>query len=82
MKFFDRLVARDHRTEDDGRLSRRVAMVSTHELPLWLDNTISEIGKNVQSYLRDADPANLEEARIGAQTLVSLLDEVERRNVP
>lgn len=80
MGLLDRLVVRGERDNDrDETLKRRLQVLPTADLPLWLDNTISHTGKAVQDYLRDGDPAQLKEARMAAESLVSLICELERR---
>lgn len=79
MSLLDRFVVRDRSTETEDVLARRLSVVPTPDLPLWVDNTISHLGKAVQAYLREGDGAQLEEAKIAANSLVSLLDELERR---
>ena len=82
MGFVDRFVAggdRTHRPEEVRRRERRVQTLGTGELPLWTDNAISEVGKHIQQYLRTGDDAFLKEAKIGAETLLTLIEELERR---
>lgn len=79
MGILDRLVVRAERDDSDDVLARRLEVLPTSELPMWLDNTISHTGKAVQAYLRDGDPAQLGEAKLAAESLVSLIRELERR---
>jgi hypothetical protein len=78
MGFLDRMVARDARTDDRGPLDKRLAVIPTPDLPLWADNVLSQTGKHLQQFLRDGDRDALEEAKLGAESLVSLIQELER----
>lgn len=80
MGFLDRFVVRAERdTDSDDTLKRRLGMLSMAELPLWVDTTISQTGKAIQAYLRDGDAAQLEEAKLAANSLKALILELERR---
>lgn len=83
MSLLDRFVVRDKRDADeDDTLARRLSMLPMADFPMWVDNTISQTGKAVQAYLRDGSPENLEEAKLSAQSLVAMINEMERRTAP
>lgn len=58
---------------------KRAALLPTHELVDWADTSLYHIGRSISEYRKEPDPAMLAEARLGAETLVVLLQEIERR---
>jgi len=82
MSFLDRFIVRE-KTESPDTLSRRLGKVPTGDLSGWIENTVSDVGRSAHRYTIERDPdkaaAYLEEAKIGASSLVSLIDELERR---
>lgn len=79
MAFLDRLVARDGRSNEEDVAAKRIAMLPHSEMMLWLDNVLTMTGRKIHEYLRDGSPDDLEEAKIAARTLNSLIEELERR---
>lgn len=76
MGLLDRFVAR--KTEPSIP-ERRVRNLSTDDLALWIDNTVSQVGRSVRDYFTDGDAAHLAEARISVQTLAAMVEDLERR---
>lgn len=58
---------------------RRVKMLSSPDLVLWSDQAINTAGRYLTLYQRDQDPATLAEAKTGAQVLLAIAEEMERR---
>jgi hypothetical protein len=80
MGILDRFVVRQQKPSEEAlRVARRLSVVPTSDLPSWIDNVISHTGASVDRYIATRDEGELKEARIGAQTLLELLDDLERR---
>lgn len=79
MGLVDRLIARDTRDDDLDQLTRRLSIIPSADMPLWVDNVLTQTGRSIRRYLRDADPADLEEAKMGAESLRALIEEMEKR---
>lgn len=84
MGILDRFIVREGRTRSSAELSdldRRVALVPTSDLQMWVDNLLAQVGRDFQTYLRDGSTDALQEAKLAAETLSRLLIEAEQRRV-
>ncbi len=81
MSLLDRLVVRDRppRNLVDPKVRDRLQRIPTGELGTWADNIVSQIGRDISTYYRDADPVQLSEAKMAAETLLALIEELDRR---
>lgn len=61
------------------RLDRRVKRLSVGELDGWVESAIVGIGKAYGDWQREGAPDSLNEARMGAASLVVVLEELEER---
>jgi hypothetical protein len=65
----------------EQRLIRRAGSLSSEELVLWTENSIAGIGKAFGDWQREGLLDGLQEARVGAASVVVVLEELERRRV-
>lgn len=63
-------------------VSRRVARMSDRDLVEWADNSLYTAGRYLTAFQRERDPVYLEEARVAAEALLEVIDEVTRRQRP
>ena len=61
------------------KLQKRVSGISTSDLIMWAENALYVIGKNVTHHQRDKDKVALEEAALGAEALVAIVEELKKR---
>jgi hypothetical protein len=69
-----------HQAPEPTKLEKRVAMISTPELVTWAENALYVIGKEVTGWMRTKEPALLDEALIGGEALVAIINELKKRN--
>lgn len=55
-------------------------MISTPELVTWAENALYVIGKEVTGWMRTKEPVLLDEALIGGEALVAIINELKKRN--
>lgn len=76
MGFLDRFIGK---RAEPSIPERRLKAITTDDLALWVDNTVSQVGKSTRDFLIDGDIDHLGEARIAAESLVAMVSELERR---
>lgn len=65
----------------EQRLTTRVTKMSTDRLIDWAESTVPAIGKALGDWTQQGAQEGLEEARLGAASLLVVLEELERRRV-
>lgn len=63
------------------KLEKRVSRIPTAELEMWIDQSIYEIGRCLSGYTKSRDVFYIEEARIGAEALHAVVEELYKRSV-
>lgn len=58
---------------------RRVQMLAMPDLVMWSDQALSTTGRYLSMYNRAPSPDLIAEARIGAQVLLAIVEEIDRR---
>jgi len=64
------------------RVEKRVDSLPTDELLSWTEQALYGIGRNLSSWQRTRDAATLEEARMGAEVLYTILQTINQRVRP
>lgn len=62
------------------KLQKRVAGISTPDLVTWSENSLYIIGKEVTGWMRTKDEFHLDEALLGAEALVAVIQELKQRS--
>ena len=65
--------------QPQSKLEKRVSTIGTTDLIIWAENCLSTIGRNVAG-LGDKTPERYAEALLGADALVAIIKELQRRN--
>ena len=63
------------------RIEKRVEALPTSELMAWTEQTLYSIGRNLSSWQKSGDSYSLEEARLGAEVLHTILETVSKRTI-
>ena len=66
--------------QQQSKLAKRVASISTPELVRWAENSLFVIGKDLTHWERERSPELLEEAHVGAEALLAITTELKSRN--
>jgi len=61
------------------KIQKRVASISTPDLVMWAENALYVIGKEITHHQRDKSLESLHEARMGAEALLAITDELLKR---
>lgn len=61
------------------KIQKRVANISTPDLVMWAENALYVIGKEITHHQRDKSLESLYEARMGAEALLAITDELLKR---
>lgn len=62
------------------KLQQRISGIGTPELILWAENALYSIGKELTHFQRDKPQLILEEARMGAEALLAITEELIKRS--
>ena len=62
------------------KIEKRVASISTPDLVGWAENALFVLGKELTSWLRDKDPHKMDEAVLGAEALLAITKELQKRS--
>lgn len=60
---------------------RRVARMKTPDLPGWGDQAFTELSMSYREWRRHEQSVNLEDAIVGAEALLAVLEELRSRGV-
>jgi len=63
------------------KVAKRVKMISSAQLPSWIEGASYEITRCIREYEKSGDIVFLNEALIGAEALHASVDELHRRHV-
>jgi hypothetical protein len=77
MKIFKR---KSKMTKELTKVQRRVKSLSTPELLNWTDQIMYSVGRNLSAWQKTQYKDNLEEARLGAESLSAILDTLSERH--
>lgn len=61
------------------KLEKRIASISTPELVTWAENSLFTVGKETTGWLRTKDALLLNEAEMGAESLLAIIKELKKR---
>ena len=61
------------------KAERRVARMSTQELPGWAESALVDTGRSLGAWRNHGEAVNLEDAIVGAEALSAILRELQRR---
>lgn len=64
------------------KVLKRVGMLASADLIDWADQAISTTGRSLTAYQRDRSPDMLYEAHMGAEVLLAIVEEIQRRDQP
>lgn len=62
-----------------SKLQKRVASISTNDLVGWAENALYVIGKEITHHQREKGPDALDEAKLGAEALLAIVEELQKR---
>lgn len=62
------------------KLEKRVSGISTPDLVGWAENALFILGREITSWLRDNDQRKMDEAVLGAEVLLAITKELQRRS--
>lgn len=62
-----------------GKLTDRVAKISTPDLISWTEHALFAIGKSITHWSRENNQDMLEEAHMGAEALLAITTELKKR---
>lgn len=62
-----------------NKIAKRVSKIPTADLEMWIDQTLTEVGRNLSGYARSNEKAYLEEALNGAEVLHAVVHEIHKR---
>ena len=63
------------------KVANRVAKLPTADIPLWMEQALSETNRSLSSYLKSNDFIYAEELVVGAEALNALASELARRTM-
>lgn len=61
------------------RIARRVSRIPTHDLIIWADQTVYQLGKLLAAYERNRSEESLKEVLDGAEALHAVVYELDKR---
>lgn len=62
------------------KVTKRVGMLTSADLVDWADQAISTTGRCLTAYQRDRSPDMLAEAHMGAEVVIAIVEEIQRRD--
>ena len=68
--------------EGDSKIAKRLALLPEADLVSWGDQALYSTGRYLTAYQRERLPEYLDEARLGAETLLGVVEEIKRRQAP
>lgn len=63
------------------KIEKRVAKIPTAELLSWSDQIMYSVGRNLSNWQKSQGDFSLEEARIGAEALHAIMEELTERAI-
>jgi hypothetical protein len=67
-------------SQPKSRIEKRVSTIGTYDLILWAENALYVIGKEITHHQRDKDSNALYEAELGAEALLAIVRELQKRS--
>jgi hypothetical protein len=61
------------------KIAKRVSKIPTAELEMWIENSIYEVGRCMSGYSKNRELFYLEEARLGAEAINAVVEELYKR---
>lgn len=61
------------------KIAKRVAVIPTADLEMWADQALYDLGRCLSMYQKNKENAYLDEARIGAEALHAVVEEIYKR---
>jgi hypothetical protein len=61
-------------------MQKRISGLSTLDLVMWAENALFVIGKEITHHQRDKNIDSLMEARLGAEALLAITEELIKRS--
>jgi hypothetical protein len=65
--------------QPNNKIVQRVSGIGTSDLVMWAENALYVIGKEITHHQRDKNLDSLYEARMGAEALLAITDELIKR---
>jgi hypothetical protein len=65
--------------QPSSKMQKRVSGIGTSDLVMWAENALYVIGKEITHHQRDKNVNSLYEARLGAEALLAITDELIKR---
>ena len=62
------------------KIANRVSKISAVDLDMWADQSLYELGRLLSQYQKNKEKGVLEEARMGAEALHALVEEMYKRH--
>lgn len=62
------------------KITKRVRALPSSDLVDWADQAIYSTGRNLTTYLRERNRDSLSEAHIGAEVILAIVEEIQRRD--
>lgn len=63
------------------RLAKRVDSIPTADLPLWADQTLTELGRALSQYEKHPEKYLLDELLMGAESFHAIVDTLYKRKM-
>jgi hypothetical protein len=65
--------------KEKTKLELRVAKMATQDLTQWVDQALYSIGKNLTQWSKTQDNVFLQESHMGAEALLAVINELNKR---
>jgi hypothetical protein len=62
------------------KITKRVGLLPSSDLVDWADQAIYSTGRSLTAYLRERSPELLKEAHVGAEVILAIVEEIQRRD--
>lgn len=59
---------------------KRVQKLPSSDLVDWADQAIYSTGRSLTAYLRERSPDSLHDAHVGAEVILAIVEEIQRRD--
>ena len=65
--------------QEKTQVEKRIAKLPSDDLTKWADQALYGIGRNMSDWTKTVDPTYLDEAKLGAEALVAVMTELQKR---
>jgi hypothetical protein len=62
-----------------NKVAKRVSKIPTADLEMWIDQALTEVGRNLSGYSKSSEKVFLDEALNGAEVLHAVVYEIHKR---